>query len=285
MITKRKKCRFNIIDGVMVIILFIGLGILSYPFIQNALNDYLDQKIITAYQVKQSAKSDDEIARIEGEQKAANKQLAAVGNEPGVTDFIQSTTSSRKKKGTENYYTKHTIGVLSIPAISASLPIFDVTNDLTLQKGAALLDGTSYPIGGKSTHAVISAHRGLSTAELFTKLPKLKIGDTFYIKINKKTRAYQIYTVKTIEPTHTELLKIQESKDIVTLMTCTPYMVNTHRLLVTGKRVPYKGQEKQQIKKINWLKKYKIFILGVGGGIGIILLMLFIYYRRKNEKR
>ncbi len=103
-----------------------------------------------------------------------------------------------------------------------------------LEKGASLLEGTSYPIGGKSTHAVLSSHRGLSQAKLFTNLPQLKIKDHFYIEINGQYLAYQVDQIKTVEPTETEALQIQEDQDLVTLVTCTPYMINSHRLLVEG---------------------------------------------------
>ncbi|MDT0901799.1 class C sortase, partial [Staphylococcus pseudintermedius] len=117
--------------------------------------------------------------------------------------------------------------------------MFDTTNDLFLAKGTSLLEGTSYPTGGKSTHAVISGHRGLPSAKLFTDLPDLKKGDVFFIEINKRTLAYEIDQLKVVEPTETEDLLIEKDKDLVTLLTCTPYMINSHRLLVRGHRIPY----------------------------------------------
>ncbi|WP_311744730.1 class C sortase, partial [Staphylococcus pseudintermedius] len=132
-----------------------------------------------------------------------------------------------------------TIGIVNIPKIKIKLPIFDTTNDLFLAKGTSLLEGTSYPTGGKSTHAVISGHRGLPSAKLFTDLPDLKKGDVFFIEINKRTLAYEIDQLKVVEPTETEDLLIEKDKDLVTLLTCTPYMINSHRLLVRGHRIPY----------------------------------------------
>lgn len=104
-------------------------------------------------------------------------------------------------KTDKTYFEKHTIGVLTIPEINVHLPIFDETNTVLLEKGASLLEGTSYPTGGESTHAVISSHRGLPQAKLFTDLPKLTLGDSFYIEINGQTLAYQVDQIKTVEPT------------------------------------------------------------------------------------
>ena len=122
---------------------------------------------------------------------------------------------------------------------------------------SVLLEGTSYPTGGENTHAVISSHRGLPQAKLFTDLPKLTLGDSFYIEINGRTLAYQVDQIKTVEPTDTKDLRIEKGQDFVTLLTCTPYMVNSHRLLVRGHRVPYHAKEVQkEVQKVSENKRF-----------------------------
>lgn len=186
---------------------------------------------------------------------------------------------SKKKKNDQksqkSYIESHTVGVLTIPKINVSLPIFDQTTTKLLEKGACLLEGTSYPIGGKSTHAVLSSHRGLPQAKLFTDLPQLKIEDHFYIEINRQYLAYQVDQIKTVAPTETEALQIQENQDLVTLVTCTPYMVNSHRLLVRGHRVAVEPEEiKESLEKVKRAKR-TAFLL-VNGLISVFLLLFLI---------
>lgn len=186
---------------------------------------------------------------------------------------------SKKKKNDQksqkSYIESHTVGVLTIPKINVSLPIFDQTTTKLLEKGACLLEGTSYPIGGKSTHAVLSSHRGLPQAKLFTDLPQLKIEDHFYIEINGQYLAYQVDQIKTVAPTETEALQIQENQDLVTLVTCTPYMVNSHRLLVRGHRVAVEPEEiKESLEKVKQAKR-TAFLL-VNGLISVFLLLFLI---------
>lgn len=152
-------------------------------------------------------------------------------------------------------YQKHLIGSVYIPKISVGLPLFDETTDDLLEQGATLLQGTSYPTGGYSTHSVITSHSGLPEKKLFTDLEKLKVGDYFLVNNLDKTMKYEIESIKEVLPTETDDLVIQEGKDMMTLLTCTPYMINTHRLLVTGHRVPYTEDEANKeissVKKVN----------------------------------
>lgn len=181
-------------------------------------------------------------------------------------------------KTDKTYFEKHTIGVLTIPEINVHLPIFDETNTVLLEKGASLLEGTSYPTGGESTHAVISSHRGLPQAKLFTDLSKLTLGDSFYIEINGQTLAYQVDQIKTVEPTDTKDLRIEKGKDFVTLLTCTPYMINSHRLLVRGHRVPYHAKEVQKVSE-----NKRFFLYGLIA-ISILIFLFLIYLFRQTFK-
>lgn len=149
---------------------------------------------------------------------------------------------------------------------------------------SVLLEGTSYPTGGENTHAVISSHRGLPQAKLFTDLPKLTLDDSFYIEINGRTLAYQVDQIKTVEPTDTKDLRIEKGQDFVTLLTCTPYMVNSHRLLVRGHRVPYHAKEVQkEVQKVSENKRF--FLYGLLAACILIFLLLIYLFRQSFKIR
>ncbi|EGP5734128.1 class C sortase [Enterococcus faecium] len=267
-----KPKKRKLLDLLMLFLLLSGIGILDYPFVSDALNNYLDQQIISHYQ-RQAVKENEEVmAKIQENMTKKNQQLAKEGGNPGADPFTKKKEPAKKDR---TYFEKHTIGILTIPKINVNLPIFDQTTMKLLEKGACLLEGTSYPIGGKSTHAVLSSHRGLSQAKLFTNLPQLKIKDHFYIEINGQYLAYQVDQIKTVEPTETEALQIQEDQDLVTLVTCTPYMINSHRLLVRGHRIVVEPEEiKESLEKVKQAK-CTTFLL-VSGLIGVLLLLFLV---------
>ncbi|NTR77293.1 class C sortase [Enterococcus faecium] len=267
-----KPKKRKLLDLLMLFLLLSGIGILAYPFVSDALNNYLDQQIISHYQ-QQAVKENEEImAKIQENMTKKNQQLAKEGGNSGADPFTKKKEPVKKDR---TYFEKHTIGILTIPKINVNLPIFDQTTMKLLEKGACLLEGTSYPIGGKSTHAVLSSHRGLSQAKLFTNLPQLKIKDHFYIEINGQYLAYQVDQIKTVEPTETEALQIQEDQDLVTLVTCTPYMINSHRLLVRGHRIVVEPEEiKESLEKVKQAK-CTAFLLVIGL-IGVLLLLFLV---------
>ena len=154
--------------------------------------------------------------------------------------------------------------------------MFDQTDNLFLKRGAALLEGTSYPDGGKGIHTVITSHRGLKEARLFSDLPKLKKGNHFYLEYKNQTFAYKVDKIQTIEPTEVETLNIVEDKNYATLMTCTPYGVNSHRLLVRGTRIPFSEGMKKTLAKADRVHRNRslailIFSLLLMIGIGSIV--------------
>ncbi|PQD83928.1 class C sortase, partial [Enterococcus faecium] len=247
--------------------------------VSDELNNYLDQQIISHYQQQAVKENEAVMAKIQKDMTKKNQQLAKKGGNPGVDPF---TKKKEPVKMDKTYFEKHTIGVLTIPEINVHLPIFDETNTVLLEKGASLLEGTSYPTGGESTHAVISSHRGLPQAKLFTDLPKLTFGDSFYIEINGQTLAYQVDQIKTVEPTDTKDLRIEKGKDFVTLLTCTPYMINSHRLLVRGHRIPYHAKKVQkEVQKVSENKRF--FLYGLIA-ISILIFLFLIYLFRQTFK-
>ncbi|EAC3867955.1 class C sortase [Listeria monocytogenes] len=266
----------------MGILLLIGVLIISYPFVSNQLNTFLDQQLISYYQSQAKKMSEIEKQQKRNQLEQTNQELAQRASNPGIKETQASAeTKDSESVDTPDYYERHTIGVLKIPLIGVLLPIFDQTTDTLLKRGATLLEGASYPIGGEDTHAVLCGHRGLTSATLFTDLPKLQNGDAFYIETFDDTLAYQIDQIKTVAPDDTEALKIVKGSDYVTLLTCTPYMVNSHRLLVRGKRVPYNEEnETNAAKKAN---QQDLWVLLVVSTILLLLLLMISRIKRKNS--
>ncbi|MFI3117064.1 class C sortase [Streptococcus suis] len=236
----KKNTKRKIVDTVMGVVLACGIGILSYPFIRNSLNDLMNQQIIQHYQQQANKKSTEEYQQKLAEMEAKNKQFAYQNISPGFDPFSEE---AKKVEDLKTVYEDHVLGVISIPKIQIRLPIFDQTREDFLARGATYLEGTSFPIGGESTHSVISGHRGLTEAKLFTDLPDLVEGDRFYIELKEsEIHAYQVDKIQVVDPSDVSSLQIVEGQDYVTLVTCTPYMVNSHRILVRGHRIPYKAE-------------------------------------------
>ncbi|HHG6294483.1 TPA: class C sortase [Streptococcus suis] len=236
----KKNTKRKIVDTVMGVVLACGIGILSYPFIRNSLNDLMNQQIIQHYQQQANQKSTEEYQQKLAEMEAKNKQFAYQNISPGFDPFSEE---AKKVEDLKTVYEDHVLGVISIPKIQIRLPIFDQTREDFLARGATYLEGTSFPIGGESTHSVISGHCGLTEAKLFTDLPDLVEGDRFYIELKEsEIHAYQVDKIQVVEPSDVSSLQIVEGQDYVTLVTCTPYMVNSHRILVRGHRIPYKAE-------------------------------------------
>lgn len=284
----KKNIRRLVMNLVMTCVLVGGLGAILYPFVYDSLNTILDQQIINYYQKKAVAKDQQQTAAAEAKMKAHNAELAKKKKAVGQDPFEKKNQDKKVKKTTE-YFKSHTIASLSIPKIKVKLPVYDETSEILLSKGATLLGGTGYPVGGKSTHSVISAHRGLPSARLFTDLPKLKKGDNFYIHINKKIHAYQVDQIKVIEPTDTSQLQIVPGQDLITLMTCTPYMINSHRLLVRGHRVPYVPAKMAKSIEVNshyqWWRSIIFITLAVSLGVGLIFLIIYWIRRWQISNR
>ena len=174
---------------------------------------------------------------------------------------------------------------VDIPKIGVYLPVEHGTSADTLEKSVGHVVGTSLPVGGSSTHAVLSAHSGMASSKLFSDIDQLELGDTFYIHVLGEVLAYQVDNIATVLPTDTSLLQIEDGKDLVTLVTCTPFGVNTHRLLVRGHRVPYTPETVEEITATpvtsSWTRHY---LTGLGVGLGAAAVVgggYFIVKRRR----
>ncbi|MDW7796216.1 class C sortase [Streptococcus canis] len=209
----------------------------------------------------------------------------AISRHPSLSDPF----TSKEKAGLREYArmleVNEQLGHVTIPKIGVDLPIYAGTSSTVLEKGSGHLEGTSLPIGGKTTHAVLTAHRGLPTARLFTDLDKVKKGDYFYVTNLKETLAYQVDRIMVIDPSQLDAVSIEEGKDYVTLLTCTPYMINSHRLLVRGVRVPLTSQQAKK-KSSSTMTSYPYYrwlsYLAIAGVI--ILVMLTAKHYQKAKK-
>ena len=217
-----------------------GFLILMYPIISDLWNQFRTENLISVYRDETDSLTDEDIER---EFQAAKEYNAEHIKNTVIDPFEVSGSAGKEYNRILDPSGNGIMGYIEIPAINQRLAIYHGTKNKVLEKGCGHIAGTSLPVGGKSTHAVIAAHRGLPQAKLFTDLDKLDKGDRFYIFILNKTLAYEVDQIKVAEPDCLDELQITEGKDQVTLFTCTPYSVTTHRLLVRGHRVKYIPKE------------------------------------------
>ncbi|MEG0156960.1 MAG: class C sortase, partial [Anaerovoracaceae bacterium] len=233
----------------ILLIMLLGVGILLYPTVSNYLANKNGSHVVDSYDESVKKKTEEEIAE--------EKRLAIEYNQSLTGENIQDPfvpgSGSVLPQNYEALLNMNKDGVMAsvlIPKISVKLPIYHGTSDKVLQIGAGHLEGTSLPIGGETTHTVITGHTGLTHAKLFTDLESLKKGDKFYIKVLNETLAYRIDTIEVIEPKDTGKLVPVAGQDYASLITCTPYGVNSHRLVVQGVRTEYVPGEEDGIKAI-----------------------------------
>ena len=229
---KKKKGNF-IFDSVLALLLFAGVSLLLYPTFSNWWNASRQSQAISDYAGKVDEMDAEEYARLWREAWEYNRALAEQSTRYALTE--------EQKERYEKLLNVSGDGIMAyieIPKISVDLPIRHGTSSAVLGSGVGHLYGTSLPVGGKSTNSVLAAHRGVPSAVLFTRLDELKKGDYFYIHVLGKTLAYKVDATWTVDPDDIRHYSITPGKDYVTLLTCTPYGVNTQRLLVRGTRVP-----------------------------------------------
>ncbi|URN40751.1 class C sortase [Peptoniphilus genitalis] len=263
-----------------IILLFIaGFLIATYPIFSNWYYTVENNNQIVDFK-----EAVDEMSQAEIDERI---DLARAYNETLDPSKLADPYTEREKKGVENYArmleAREKIGYIDIPKINQQIPVYAGTSEDVLQKACGHLEGTSLPIGGKSTHSVITAHRGLPQVKLFRDLDKMEVGDVFYYTNVKETLAYQVDQILVIEPWNFDPVLVVEGKDYMTLLTCTPYMINSHRLLVRGHRIPYVPEEKDEAEKKAKFN-YKDFIVP-GFVLLLLILILLIYLRRRRRRR
>lgn len=291
-----KRIITNILFG---LIFLIGFGILIYPTVSNLWNNYRQSKLITSYeQVVKEMEAED---FYEEWVKAESFNVKLQKNNIYVDAFGAEETDMKDTEYWQvlNVGNDGVMGYLSIPKINVKLTIYHGTEEAALQTGVGHLNGSKLPIGGESTHSVLAAHRGLPSAKLFTDIDQLKRGDMFYIYVLDQVFAYQVDQIRDMvdkddSAALESALSIEEGKDYVTLFTCTPYGVNSHRLLVRGTRVPYEGEEQVEAvvpeSMLKSLQEKSLFKLMVGLSCGLVVLWIIKFvirlcYRRRRKKR
>lgn len=280
-----KKKYSNIIIAAIFII---GLSLLLYPTIANKWNTYRQSQLISNYDDKVSQMEKDGTIDYEAEWKKAQDYNNALVPMILPDSFAIADAKEERDSSYEaclNIIGDGIMGTVEIPKIDVKLPIYHYTTEEVLKNAAGHLEGSSLPIGGESTHSVISAHRGLPSAILFTDLDKMKKGDHFMIHVLDDVLCYEVDKISVVKPDDTSNLNVVEGEDLMTLLTCTPYGVNTERLLVRGHRVPY--EETYNEEKESSISLETNYILWVIIGLVITAALIggmYIRERRKNHE-
>ena len=251
-----------------------ALGLLLYPLIGEAVNAKYHSDIETAYT---AAIEDSNADELEQQRQAAQQYNAMLS---GAATITEGGASAPPLAYAQQLTVGGVMAYVDIPKINVYLPVQHGTDADTLEKSVGHVVGTSLPVGGESTHAVLSAHSGMASSKLFSDIDQLTEGDTFYIHVLGDTLAYKVDAIHTVLPTDTSLLQIEDGKDYVTLVTCTPFGVNTHRLLVRGQRVPYVPEQEapaaaEKPVASSWTQHY---LTGLGVGLGAMAVIGGAYF-------
>lgn len=270
-----KKIKENYLTISLVGILLIGLSLLLYPTVSDYWNSFHQSEAVAGYVQDVEDMSEQEKAEMLAAAQAYNQTL-----QTGVIpDLNLSSAETKTYDQTLDVTGTGIMAYVEIPKLNTTLPIYHGTDDSVLQVAIGHIPGTSLPVGGKGTHAVISGHRGLASTKLFTDIDRLVEGDTFMIQVLDETLTYEVDQILTVTPDDVSALAIDPEQDYVTLVTCTPYGVNTHRLLVRGHRIANQENaarvtsEASQVKPLMVAPFLGIFIL-------IVLLLVVNVYRR-----
>lgn len=268
-----------------IMVFILGLLVILYPTISNAWNDRVVQKLFVEYDEAVNLLEIKDKERILNEAQIYNASL--IGNV--LPDAFAEEEANRPNDAYEdvlNPYGDGLMGILDIPVINVRLPIYHYTTEQVLEKGVGHLPGSSLPIGGESTHSVLSAHRGLPSAKLFTDLDLVKKGDYFFINIMGEKLAYEVDFIRIIEPDDTSDLMIVEGEDYSTLFTCTPYAVNSHRLLVRGHRIDYSDELfENEFQKTTGLKWWYVAMQILSALLGLLVALIIAIVYRLHQKR
>lgn len=278
-----KKKAGNLVIG---IIFLAGLSLLLYPFVANQWNNYRQKQLISGYE---QVVSDKEAA--EGIDYDAERKKAEDYNEALLPCVLPDSFALAESSGVDPVYMNtlniagdEMMGSVEIPKINIKIPIYHTTEEDVLNKGAGHLEGSSLPVGGANTHAVISAHRGLPSASLFTDLDQMKVGNHFLLHVLDETLCYEVDKISVVKPEDTSALAVEDGQDLVTLLTCTPYGVNTERLLVRGHRVPYVEEEVKEEKTVlSGSSLHTNYLLWVFVGLSVTALFVFVLYLKETK--
>ena len=258
----------------------VALGLLLYPLVGELLSEKYHSDVETAYT---AAIEDTDDAELTAQRQAAQQYNAMLAN----ATISEGGASAPPLAYAEQLTVGGVMAYVDIPKINVYLPVQHGTGAETLEKSVGHVVGTSLPVGGSSTHAVLSAHSGMASSKLFSDIDRLEKGDVFYVHVLGEVLAYEVDAINTVLPTDTSLLQIEAGKDLVTLVTCTPFGINTHRLLVRGHRVPYTPEQEataaaKKPAASSWTQHY---LTGLGIGLGVVAVVGGGYFlvRRKRH--
>lgn len=283
-----KKRKMTIKDIIRLIVLFVAFAVLLYPTVSSYVNEKNGSKVVSNYDAESVRLSNAEKEKMLEDARAYNKEM--LSNIDLIDPFSQGEKSlDARYESLLNVDGSGMMGYIRIPKIKVEIPIYHGTSESVLQAGVGHFWGTSLPVGGESTHTVLTGHRGLPTKTLFTNMDKLVKGDVFYIKVLDETLAYKVDQILTVLPEETEALSIVPGQDYATLVTCTPYAINTHRLLVRGHRIPYEKAVKIEKNtstgiELSFTTKVLIVTLGIIF-IGLVIAMLYSLYDKRRRKK
>lgn len=277
---------------VIILIFFLGLVIMLYPIISNFLMVGTHANVITKYEEQVEKLTEVEKKKLKEEAKKYNEENV------GESLFFKDPFGGGGDVQNTGYYNVldigKTIGSIEIPKLTLELPIYHGVSEDVLNEGVGHLSNSSFPIGGENTHSILSAHRGLPTATMFRHLDELKLGDKFYLHVLNEVMAYEIIDIAVVLPNETNNLTVEKGKDLVTLVTCDPYMINTHRLLVKGERVAYAPEVNEidravrkpleKPKNLSLSTEQKI-ILGLSLVAVLVLIIVIVRKRKKKERQ
>lgn len=275
-----KKKRSTII---LILIFLVGLSVMLYPTVSDYVNQKNQSRAVASYSEEVENLSDVDYQAYFDAADDYNRRLAETPDAFYRPEEVSGYTDTLDVSGTG------IMGYITISKIGVELPVYHGTSDGVLQVAAGHLEGSSLPVGGAGTHAVISAHRGLPSAKLFTNLDELEVGDTFTITVLDRVLTYEVDQISIVLPTETDLLQPVEGKDYVTLMTCTPYGINTHRLLVRGKRIE-NAENQKHIRVTADALRIEPIIVAPALAVPMLLVMLVVMLavphlrKRKNQR-
>ena len=268
------------ISTIIIALIFLaGLGFLLYPTVSNLWNRAHQSRAIATY-TKQVEKLDD----------SQNKEMLKAARKYNKSLLKKSDHWKLSKKGKKKYESLLDVSgtgimrYIEVPKIDCSLPIYHGTDEGALQIAIGHLEGSSLPVGGKSTHCVLSGHRGLPSARLFTDLDQMEEGDVFVLNVLGRKLAYEVDQIKVVLPDEMSDLEIVQGKDLCTLVTCTPYGINTHRLLVRGHRTKYIEETVVRVQKEAEKKETGIWLLAGGGAVFLIIIIIVVVKRRRKRR-
>ena len=278
--TMKRKAN-HITTIVLVLILLVGLSLLLYPSVSDYWNSFHSSRAISAYAEDVANLDEAQYEEMWSAARAYNRALAERS-----TNFALSDAQKEEYEKLLDISGVGIMGYLEIPELNMSLPIYHGTEESVLQIAAGHLEWSSLPVGGESSHCVISGHRGLPSAKLFTDLDKLQEGDVFVLRVLDEVLTYEVDQIRVVEPSQVSDLEIVEGSDLCTLVTCTPYGINTHRLLVRGHRIE-NIQESQTIRVTSDAMQIEPLIVApiVATPVLLLLLVLLLLPKRKDPSR